>query len=326
MIMKLFLSLALLSFSISLMAKTQLKLAALVPEGTTWGLSLKKLSKEIDAATAGEVTFKVYYGGVAGDEPDVLRKIRIGQYHGGIFTGKTLGDISGDVRVMETPFSFYGDQKKAAAVMQRLTPVFNQKLKEKGFINLGFYEVGLVYLVSTRKITSLEELKGIKIWSWEGDELVKAMIESLQLVSVPLALPDVLSSLSTGIINAAYAPPLGILALQWQTKVKYLVDFPTAFSMGALVVSAKTWSQIKPEHQQIILGLSEKMIKEANDKSIADNEDARGALKKSGVEFVSFAKGDYEKAAALRSQVVNKLKDKLISAKMFEEFDKEIKK
>ncbi len=324
--MKLTFLIALCVLSVNVMAKTQLKLAALVPEGTTWGLSLKKLSKEIESATDGEVTFKVYYGGVAGDEPDVLRKIRIGQYQGGIFTGKTLGDISGDVRVMETPFSFYGDQKKAGMVMQKLAPIFNQKLKDKGFINLGFYEVGLVYLVSTRKVTSIEELKGIKIWSWEGDELVKAMIESLGLVSVPLALPDVLSSLSTGIINAAYAPPLGILALQWQTKVKYLVDFPTAFSMGALVVSAKSWAQIKPEHQLKVLALSEKLVKEANDKSFSDNEDARGALKKSGVEFVSFPKGDYEKAAALRSQVVNKLKDKLISAKMFEEFDKESKK
>ncbi len=307
-------------------AAQQFKVAALVPEGTTWGKSLKNLSKEVEAATGGEVTFKIYFGGVAGDEPDVLRKIRIGQYHGGIFTGKTLGDISGDVRIMETPFTFLGDQKKAGDVMQRLAPLFNESLKQKGFVNLGFYEVGLVYLVTTKKVTSLSELKGVKIWSWEGDELVKAMIESLELVSVPLALPDVLSSLSTGIINAAYAPPLGILALQWHTKVKYLVDFPSAFSMGALVLSSKTWANVKPEHQQKIMAIATKLVKEANDKSISENEAARGALKKSGVEFVSFPKADYERAASLRSKVIEKLKGKYISAKMFETFDQEVKK
>jgi TRAP-type transport system periplasmic protein len=307
-------------------AGQQFKIAALVPEGTTWGKSLRNLSKEVEAATAGEVTFKIYYGGVAGDEPDVLRKIRIGQYHGGIFTGKTLGDISGDVRVMETPFTFYGDQKKASSVMQRMTPTFNELLKQKGFVNLGFFEVGLVYLVTTKKVTNLNELKGVKIWSWEGDELVKAMIESLELVSVPLALPDVLSSLSTGIINAAYAPPLGILALQWHTKVKYLVDFPSAFSMGALVLSNKTWASVKPEHQQKILAIASKLIKEANDKSFAENEDARRAMKQSGIEFVSFPKADYEKAVSLRSKVVEKIKNKYISAKMIDAFDQEVKK
>jgi TRAP-type C4-dicarboxylate transport system substrate-binding protein len=312
-------------FSMNLFAAQQVKLAVLVPEGTTWGGSLKHMSKEIETATGGEVSLKIYYGGVAGDEPDVLRKVRIGQLHGGIFTGKILGEIYGDVRVMEIPFSFYGDQKKAMAALTKLTPEFNQGLKSKGFVNLGFYEIGQVYVVSTKKITNLNELKGVKIWSWEGDPLVGAMLESLQLVSVPLALPDVLSSLSTGIINAAYAPPLGILALQWHTKIKYLVDFPTAYSIGALLVSDKFWSKIKPDQQQKIMAIAQKYVKEANEKTVIESETARQQMKKSGVEFVSFPQDDYKKAASVREQVISKLKGKYISAKMIEAFNKETK-
>jgi TRAP-type C4-dicarboxylate transport system substrate-binding protein len=318
----LFLSLVI---SFNAFAAQQVKMAVLVPEGTTWGTSLKRLSKEVETVTGGEVSFKVYYGGVSGDEPDVLRKVRIGQLHGGIFTGKILGDIYGDVRGMEIPFTFYNDQKKASATLTKLTPQFNQGLKAKGFVNLGFYEIGQVYVVSTKKISNLNELKGIKIWSWEGDQLVEALLSSLQLVSVPLALPDVLSSLSTGIINAAYAPPLAILALQWHTKIKYLVDFPTAFSIGALLVSEKTWAKIKPDHQQKILALSAKYVKEANDKSIVESEAARQQMKKSGVEFISFPPEDYKKAASVRSEVISKLKDKYISSKVIQEIDKEAK-
>jgi TRAP-type C4-dicarboxylate transport system substrate-binding protein len=314
-----------LCLSWSAFAAQQIKLAVLVPEGTTWGNSLKKLSKEVETVTNGDVSFKVYFGGVSGDEPDVLRKVRIGQLHGGIFTGKTLGDIHGDVRAMEIPFTFYGDQKKASATLTKLTPLFNQALKSKGFVNLGFYEVGQVYVISTKKISNLNELKGVKIWSWEGDPLVGAMLESLELVSVPLALPDVLSSLSTGIINAAYAPPLAILALQWHTKIKYLVDFPTAYSIGALLISEKQWSKVKPDQQQKILALSHKYIKEANDKSVIEGEMARQQMKKSGIEFVSFPAEDYKKAASVRGAVIAKLKDKHISSKMIQELDKEAK-
>lgn len=313
-----------LCLSLHVIAAEQIKLAVLVPEGTTWGQNLKKFSKEVEAATNGEVNIKVYYGGVAGDEPDVLRKVRIGQFHGGIFTGKILGDIYGDLRAMEIPFSFYGDQKKASKTLTKLTPYFNAGIKAKGFVNLGFYEVGQVYVVSTKKIANLEELKGVKIWSWEGDPLVESMLSSLKLVSVPLALPDVLSSLSTGIINAAYAPPLAILALQWHTKIKYLVDFPTAFSIGALLVSDKVWSKIKPDQQQKILAISQKYVKESNDKSIIENEEARQQMKKSGIEFVSFPKDDYKKAAGVRSEVIGKLKDKYISSKILQDFSKEI--
>lgn len=316
---------SLMFFSLSAMAAQQIKLAVLVPEGTTWGNSLKRLSKEVETVTNGEVKFRIYYGGVSGDEPDVLRKIHIGQMNGGIFTGKTLGDIYGDVRAMEVPFTFYDNQKKASATLEKLAPEFNQGLKSKGFINLGFYDIGQVYVVTTKKVSNLNELKGIKIWSWEGDPLVGAMIESLELVSVPLALPDVLSSLSTGIINAAYAPPMAILALQWHSKVKYLIDFPTAFSIGALLVSEKTWNKIKPEHQAKILEISKKYVKEANEKSIVESEEARNQMKKAGIEFISFPQEDYKRASSVRETVINKLKGKLLSPKIINELNKAAK-
>lgn len=324
MILKTLLTCLLFSASTAFAAQ-QIKLAVLVPEGTTWGNSLKKLSKEIEVATNNEISLKIYYGGVAGDEPDVIRKIRIGQLHGGIFTGKTLGDIYGDVRAMEIPFTFYDKQQKATAALTKMTPEFNQGLKAKGFINLGFYEIGQVYVVSTKKISNLNELKGVKIWSWEGDPLVEAMLESLELVSVPLAIPDVLSSLSTGIINAAYAPPLAILALQWHTKIKYLVDFPTANSIGALLVSDKIWAKIKPDHQQKITALSQKIVLDANLKNSAENSTAREQLKKVGVQFVSFPAEDYKKAAAARVTVISKVKDKYISSKIIQTLDNEAK-
>lgn len=314
-----------LIFAQASMAAQQIKLAVLVPEGTSWGTSLKNFAKEVESVTSGDISFKVYYGGVAGDEPDVLRKIRIGQLHGAIFTGKTLGEVYGDARAIEMPFTFYGDDKKASRALTNLAPEFNKGFKAKGFMNLGFYELGQVYLVSTKKVSNLNELKGIKIWSWEGDELVKAMIDSLELVSVPLAIPDVLSSLSTGIINAAYAPPLGIIALQWHTKIKYLVDFPTAYSVGALLVSDKVWSQIKPDQQTKIKAIADKYVKIANEKSVAENAAARDQLKKAGVEFVQFPQADYKAAASVRVKVISKLKDKYISGKMIQALDKEAK-
>ena len=324
MLKKIFLMLCLI-LAAPVFAGQQVKMAVLVPEGTTWGTSLKKFAKEVDTITGGEVNFKVYYGGVSGDEPDVLRKIRIGQLNGGIFTGKTLGDIHGDLRSMEIPFTFFGDQAKASRTLVKLTPDFNQKLKSKGFINLGFYEVGQVYLVSTKRVANLSELKGVKIWSWEGDPLVAEMIKAMGLVSVPLAIPDVLSSLSTGIINAAYGPPLAILALQWHTKVKYLVDFPTAFSIGALLISDKVWAKIKPEHQQKIMALSEKYVKEANDKSIAESAAAKEQMKKAGIEFVSFPEADIKQAASYRAQVISALKDNYISSAAIQNLDREMK-
>ena len=110
---QLVLSLCVLMFSASAFG-LKVKLATLVPKGTSWAKTLKEMSDEIKEKTKGKVKFQIYYGGTQGDEPDILRKTRIGQLHGGIFTGKTLGDIFSDVRAIELPFNFYDDEKKAS--------------------------------------------------------------------------------------------------------------------------------------------------------------------------------------------------------------------
>jgi TRAP-type C4-dicarboxylate transport system substrate-binding protein len=323
--MKFVASLVSLLFMQSLFATT-LKLAVLTPEGTTWSNSLKDMAKEIKTATNGDVELKIYYGGVAGDEPDVLRKIRVKQLHGGIFTGKTLGEIYGDVRVLELPFTFKLDRNKAYQSLLKMTPTFNAGFSKKGFKTLGYYEVGLIYLVSTKKATNMDELKGLKIWAWEGDQLVATMVDSLKLVSVPLALPDVLASLSTGVIDAAYSSPLGILALQWQTKIKYLVDFPVAYSVAAFLISESEWAKVKPASQKIIEDIAKKYSEIANQTTVKENEDALASLKKINIEFLKFPESDMKKGDSIRADVVNKLKGKLISAEAINTLSKDLGK
>lgn len=313
----LFLSLLLTSNAYAI----RVKLATLVPKGTSWASTLKDMSKEIEAKTQKDVKLQIYYGGTQGDEPDVLRKTRVGQIHGGIFTGKTLGDIFSDVRAIEIPFNYYHDEAKARKAIEANKEYFDKGFLEKGFVNLGFYGIGKVYVVSTKEVKNINEMKGIKMWAWEGDKVVGAMLSSLGLVSVPLTLPDVLSSLSTGMIEAAYAPPLGILALQWQSKIKYLIDFPTAYTIGALLISKKQWAKIKPAHQKIVMEVAKKHIAKANELSVDDNKKSLEQLKSLGIKFIQFDKADLDRAEEIRKTVIKKLSPSVLSPKIIEKIE-----
>lgn len=313
--MKLSLFLALL-FTFSLNAQT-VKVGVLAPEGTSWAKKMDAMAKEIKKATDGKVKLRFYYGGSQGDEPDVLRKIRVGQLHGGIFTGKTLGEIAGDVRVIELPFTFGSDREKALSTLEKMTPFFDKKFEEVGFKNIGFFELGMIYFVSQVKTENLGQLKGVKIWSWEGDKLVEAMISELDLVSVPLPLPDVLSSLSTGIIQAAYAPPMGMLALQWNTKIKYIVDFPISYAVGAFLLNKKTWDKIPSKYHAAIEKISSRYVKEVNIANDKDNKDALIVMKSSGIEFLKFPEADVKRGKELRAAMVKRLKGPLFSEEAY---------
>lgn len=299
-----------------------LKLAFLAPEGVTWSNGLSKLAAEVEQATQKRVVFKLYFGGVAGDEGDVLRKVRVGQMSGGMFTGKTLGDIAADVRVLEIPFTFQKNPEKALSVMNQMSAGFSDILEKNGFHNLGMYEVGPVYLGTTKEIKKMDDLKGLKMWTWEGDKIAEAMIKSLQLISVPLALPDVLSSLSSGIINSAYAPPLAMIALQWQNKLKYLLNFPIAYSTGALVIAKKDWMQISASDQKIIQDLAKKSIDATNLETAKENGEALKELKKIGINFVEFPASDYQQSDVLRTKVIKELKGSFFSEAILNKLQK----
>ena len=68
----------------------------------------------------------------------------------------------------------------------------------------------MIYFISVKETKKLSDLKGQKIWTWQGDKLVTSVIKNMNLISVPLPLTDVLGSLSTGMVQAAYAHLWGL--------------------------------------------------------------------------------------------------------------------
>jgi TRAP-type C4-dicarboxylate transport system substrate-binding protein len=315
-----------LSLLATMNAYSAIKVGVLAPEGTGWAKNIKNMASEIKEATKGNVEFKIYYGGSQGDEQDVLRKIRIGQLQGGIFTGKTLGEISGDVRVIEIPFMFTHNREKALKTLEAMEPYFDQKFAEKKFKSLATFEIGQVYFVTQKKVQDLNAIKSLKIWSWDGDPIVTTMFESMNLNGVPLALPDVLSSLSTGVIDAAYAPPIGMIALQWNTKVKYMVDFPISYSIGAFVITGDAWAKVSPADQKATLAIAKKYEKEINVGNSKDNEDAINAMKAQKIEFVKFSDAEIKVAQGYRNAMVKKLTGKLFSAEALKKLEVEMAK
>lgn len=296
-------------------APITIKIASQAPEGHAWGDALQRMGEEIEKATKKEVKIRLSLGGTAGDEPKVMRSIRAGLLHGAAITSMPLGELNGNIRALEIPFTFKNDRKKAYETLQKGKDYFNQGLEKSGYINLGFLELGLVYLISSKELTQYSDLKGMKIWIWSGDPLSSSIIKSLNLNGVPMGMEQVRQALSTKMVEAAYAPPLAIYALQWQSTIKTLVELPLAYSVGAVIVNKKTWSKLSAENQRIILSISEKHLNQANENTAKGNEKALEQLKKLGVNFINFSKEDIDLVTKTRESVITDLTGKLFDKK-----------
>ena len=306
-----------------LQAKT-FKIGTMIPEGTNYANLLAEMSKEVKKATKKRVKFKFAWGGVAGDEPDVLRKIRIGQYHGGVFTAKTLSDIYKDVRVLEVPFSFR-DRAHSQKVLNDFNSTFSKGMSKNGFENLGIFETGEIYIVSKNKVADLNGLRKEKVWLYQGDKMGEALTTALKLVAVPVSLPDVLSSLSTGMISAAYAPTLGIVALQWHSKVSYLVEPPFAFHFQGFALSGKSWRKIRIDDQKTIKKIFAKYTKLISDSNYKDGLSSLAAIKKQGVKVIQWPASNKAEITKVRTDLMKTLVEKkVLSSGIVEKFNKKL--
>jgi len=228
--------------------------------------------------------FKIYPGGVQGDEPDVIKKIRFGQLHGGAFTGYGIGRIYSPTRVLELPFLF-NDVDEIDYIRHLLMPEIEQGYRDNGYELLGWMEVGFIYFFSTKPIYDFKKLSSHRIWQWQGDPLGQAFFDASGIAPVPLSIIDVYTSLSTGLIDTVYAPPLGAIALQWFTKTKYVTNVPMANGIGSLLVSSRFYQGLPQDLQKLLKSTGTVIGERLVATSRIDNAESLSILKKKGLEF-----------------------------------------
>jgi TRAP-type C4-dicarboxylate transport system substrate-binding protein len=262
-----------------------IKFATLAPEGSTWLNVMQEYDSQVRKESGGRLGFKIYPGGVAGDEKDVIRKIRFGQFSSAGFTGVGLGEIAPKVRILDCPFLFR-NYDEVDYVYKTFDKEFAQAFEENGYVLLGWAEVGFVYIFSQSPIYGVDDVRKTKMWIWEGDPIAEATLKSLGVSAIPLSITDVLTSLQTGMINAVYTPPLGAIALQWFTKVKYMLDLPLADAAGAVVISKKKFDDLPPDLREILLSNGRKYMEKLTRLSREDNRKAIETLKKNGIKLI----------------------------------------
>jgi TRAP-type C4-dicarboxylate transport system substrate-binding protein len=229
-----------------------IKVATVAPEGSTWIKQLRKLDKDIREKSGGRLGLRIYAGGVAGDELDVLKKIRIGQIHCAAFSGVGFGQILPMVRVLDLPFLFR-NYEETDLVHREMRPLFADAFRNSGFELISWAEVGNAHLFSRKPVRKVKDLSGLKVWIWAGDPIAKETFSVMGVNPIPLAITDVTTALNTGMIDTVYAPPLGALALQWHTSMNYMTALPLAHSTGAILISSKYFKKLPNDLADILI-------------------------------------------------------------------------
>jgi TRAP-type C4-dicarboxylate transport system substrate-binding protein len=295
-----------------------LKFATLAPEGSTWMKLITDWADRVDKESGGRLKFKLYPGGVTGDEPDVLLKMRFGQLQGTAITGHGIGLIYSPARVLEIPFLFQS-YDEVDAVRNKLSPELSAGFRQHGFELVGWLDVGFVRYFSKSPVHSIDDLRRCRIWLWQGDPLAEAFFTVSGLPPVPLSITEVFTGLSTGLIDTVYAPPLAAIAMQWFTLTPYVSDVAMTDGIGALVIDRRFFDKLPKDLQALLTRTGQETAQTMIRETRQDNEKSLTVLKDYGLKFVQWKKGDEKQVLDLRDRAAALLaKQGYIPADLFQ--------
>lgn len=224
-------------------AAVVVKLGTVAPVGSPWHDALQDIAADWQRLSNGQVTLRIYPGGVAGDESDVLRKMRIGQLNAAALSSGGLGEIVPEIKALTLPLMLR-DDGELAAVFASLGPRLSATLEEKGYKVLNWSSAGWVYFFSRRPVTTPEDLRTQKLFFWGSDPQYVELLKNAGFQPMPLAVTDLLPSLQTGLVDAFAAPPVAALSFQWFALAPHMADLRWQPLPGATVISAKVWGEI----------------------------------------------------------------------------------
>lgn len=301
-----------------------IKLATLAPEGSSWIETFDSINDEIKQKTGGQVRCKFYAGGVLGDEKDMLRKMHIGQIHAAALTSAGLSAIFNEMDVFQIPFLFEAHQE-IDFVLSQMDTFFRKGFDDNQYVLLGWSEAGFVRLMSTQPVTSLADLRKLKVWTWEDAPMTRIIFDEANIAAIPLSVPDVLVGLQTGLVDVVYAPPSGAISLQWFTKTRYITDVNLIYLIGAVVIKKKVFNKIAPAHQKILMDVWQRQMSQLKQKIRNENLEAVQVMVKQGIKIIVPSPDQVAEFKKVSAKAVQRLEGETFSQKVLDEVNAHIK-
>ncbi len=302
----------------------RVKLATLAPRGTSLHKVLQEMGEKWRHAPEGGVEIIIYPDGVMGGEAEMVRRMRVGQLQAAMLSVEGLSEIDKSVTAIQNmPFTFRS-LDEVAYVREKLRPVLEKRLLDKGFVALFWGDIGWVRFFSKEAAVHPADFKKMKLFTWAGDNEQVELMKSLGFQPVPLETNDILPGLQTGLINAVPTAPLYALAGQFYGPCSHMLEVNYAPLGGATVITKKAWDLIPPATRESLLKAAAEAGEQVTTKSRAESDAAVEAMKKRGLKVHTVSPQVEAEWRQLAAQAYPKIRGQLIPAEVFDEVERRL--
>ncbi|MBN4051227.1 TRAP transporter substrate-binding protein [bacterium AH-315-M05] len=259
----------------------KVRFGSMIPADSPWEQGLDEYFKHVLDKSGGKIKFRKYLGGQLGGEVEMIKSIAMGLLDAGAFTNAAMAEALSisEMQVFDLPFLFDNDAE-ADAVMDALFYKFYKILEKKDVILIMWGTNGWrSFGIKGKPVLSPNDLKGKKMRSQESAVHISTY-KKLGAVPSPLATPDVLMALKTGMVDGFDQTPIFAVSTGWVTAIDNFTLTKHIYQPGVIVISKRLLNKLPDNLKTAILARDVRKQLQHNSRSLVrkDNEEIKKSI------------------------------------------------
>ncbi|MBE8718572.1 TRAP transporter substrate-binding protein DctP [Cellvibrio polysaccharolyticus] len=276
---------------------TLYKIATDIQADGTAGRLLSEFSERVEQRTEGRVTFKIFHGGVLGDQLQYFQHIQRGVVDVGLINSASLESVIPAFEVINMPYLFRSAEEYRQVMDNDLfrDALFEAASKHR-FAFLGYLSSDFRSIYSTRPIKNHADLQSLRLRTISSQTYIDMLVR-FGAVPTVLSFGELYSALQQGVVDGAEGGVAGIYEARFSDVTKHVL-LTEHTRLTDFVVSSLKFQQSLSETDRLIVNEEFARIS-ANSITYAEEKEQlfkQKAIDEAGVQFYEIDKTPLIKA------------------------------
>lgn len=292
-------------------AQEKLRIAGNFTDKHSSSIAIEQFKKDVEAATGGKVVIETFPNMQLGGAQENVTQTRAGTIFGTWVGMAFLSRTVPELEAVSLPFLFPSREVAYKVMDGPIGDLIDQKLEDKGFIALGFMELGARQVTnSVRPIKTAADLKGLKI-RLQPNETHLATFRALGANPQAMDIREVYSAMEQKVLDGHENPYNLIFDSRFFEVQKYVSNTAHFFDFIAVVANRKKFQALSPEHQKAIKTAMDKAVATQRVEAAKADAAALAELQKKGMQYDAMPPAEREVMRKATAGVVDEVKKRV---------------
>lgn len=259
-----------------------IKFSHVVAPNTPKGQAAEYFKKLAEQRTQGRVKVEVYPNSQLYKDKEELEALQLGSVQMLAPSLAKFGPLGAkEFELFDLPYIFDNYEALHKITQGPIGQGLLKKLESKGILGLAYWDNGFKDMSANKPLRDPTEAKGLKM-RIQSSKILEMEMRAIGAIPQVLAFSEVYQALQTGVVDGTENPPSNFYTQKFYEVQKFMTQTQHGYLGYAVIVNQKFWSGLPADIRKVLDQAMKEATDHANGLAKKENDDAVGAVRKSG--------------------------------------------